>query len=201
MKKDSKVMPNCKNKKLSKTNWFYILILSLLIVYSVVMAVILLWALSTSLKTYPQFRKDPLYWPSGWPWEWNWNSFAQAFEHFKVSKGTGKGDAYLAEMFIYSFVYSFGCAFMATLIPMVTAYTTQKFDLKFSRLLYFIVIVTMSIPIIGALPAQIQMSKNLGIYNEVGSIKVGKRANITILDKNSFEVLMTIRNGKVVYKK
>jgi N-acetylglucosamine-6-phosphate deacetylase len=44
-------------------------------------------------------------------------------------------------------------------------------------------------------------AKNLKIFNEVGSIKVGKRADITILDKNSFEVLMTIRNGKVVYKK
>ena len=49
--------------------------------------------------------------------------------------------------------------------------------------------------------ATINPAKNLGIYNEVGSSKVGKRANITILDKNSFEVLMTIRNGKVVYKK
>ena len=43
-------------------------------------------------------------------------------------------------------------------------------------------------------------AKNLGIYNEVGSIKEGKRADITVLDKNTFEVLMTIRNGKVVYK-
>lgn len=44
-------------------------------------------------------------------------------------------------------------------------------------------------------------AKNLGIYNEVGSIKVGKKANLTILDRNTFEVLMTIRNGNVIYKK
>ena len=44
-------------------------------------------------------------------------------------------------------------------------------------------------------------AKNLGIFDSVGSIKVGKKANLTVLDKNSYEVLMTIRDGITVYKK
>lgn len=44
-------------------------------------------------------------------------------------------------------------------------------------------------------------AKNLGIYNEVGSIKVGKRADVVVLDKNTFEVLLTVRNGEIIYKK
>ena len=44
-------------------------------------------------------------------------------------------------------------------------------------------------------------AKNLGVYNEVGSIKVGKRADVTVLDKNTFEVLLTVRNGEIIYKK
>lgn len=43
-------------------------------------------------------------------------------------------------------------------------------------------------------------AKNLGIYDKMGSIAVGKRADFTVLDEN-FEVLLTIRAGKVVYKK
>lgn len=154
-----------KGEKLKKTNWFFIAILTFLTIYSIIMIGILVWALFTSLKTYPMFRKDCLGLPKGLPWEWNWQAYVDAFEHFKVSKGTGKGDAYLAEMFAYSFIYSIGCAFTATFVPMLTAYTTSKFDLKFSRIIYSTVIVTMAIPIVGALPAQIQMSKNLGIFN------------------------------------
>ncbi len=43
-------------------------------------------------------------------------------------------------------------------------------------------------------------AKNLGIYDKTGSVAVGKRADFTVLDDN-FEVLLTIREGKVVYKK
>ena len=44
-------------------------------------------------------------------------------------------------------------------------------------------------------------AKNLGIYDKKGSISLGKLADITILNKDTFEVLMTIRNGKVIYSK
>jgi N-acetylglucosamine-6-phosphate deacetylase len=43
-------------------------------------------------------------------------------------------------------------------------------------------------------------AKNIGALNERGTIEVGKRADLTVLDKN-YEVLYTVVNGKVVYKK
>ncbi len=48
--------------------------------------------------------------------------------------------------------------------------------------------------------ATVNPAKNLGVFNEVGSIKVGKNADLTVLDKTTFEVLLTVRNGKVIYK-
>lgn len=42
-------------------------------------------------------------------------------------------------------------------------------------------------------------AKNLGVYNERGSIDLGKRADITVLDKD-FNVLYTIRGGEIIYK-
>lgn len=44
-------------------------------------------------------------------------------------------------------------------------------------------------------------AKNLGIYDSVGSIALGKRANFAVLDKNTFEVLLTVRDGNIIYKK
>ena len=43
-------------------------------------------------------------------------------------------------------------------------------------------------------------AKNLGVYAQKGSIKVGKDADFAVIDKNTYSVLMTVRNGKVVYK-
>ena len=48
--------------------------------------------------------------------------------------------------------------------------------------------------------ATINSAKQLKIDSEVGSIKEGKYANFAVLNGN-FEVLYTIRNGKIIYKK
>lgn len=47
--------------------------------------------------------------------------------------------------------------------------------------------------------ATINPAKNLGIDKEVGSIKVGKRADFTVLNER-YEIIMTIRDGEVIYK-
>ena len=43
-------------------------------------------------------------------------------------------------------------------------------------------------------------AKNIGVLNERGTIEVGKRADLTVLNSD-FEVLYTLVNGKIVYKK
>jgi len=47
--------------------------------------------------------------------------------------------------------------------------------------------------------ATINPARNLGVDNLYGSIKEGKIADFTILDKN-FNVLFTIKNGEIIYK-
>lgn len=47
--------------------------------------------------------------------------------------------------------------------------------------------------------ATINPAKTLGIDGEVGSIKVGKRADFTVLNTN-YDVLLTVRDGEVIYK-
>lgn len=42
-------------------------------------------------------------------------------------------------------------------------------------------------------------AKNLGIYNRLGSIKVGKDASFAILSEKDYSVIATIRNGKLIY--
>ncbi len=47
--------------------------------------------------------------------------------------------------------------------------------------------------------ATINPAKTLGIDQETGSIKVGKRADFTVINDN-YDVLMTVRDGKVIYQ-
>ena len=42
-------------------------------------------------------------------------------------------------------------------------------------------------------------AKNLGVFDALGSIKVGKIADFAVLDKD-FSVIMTVRDGNVIYK-
>lgn len=46
--------------------------------------------------------------------------------------------------------------------------------------------------------ASANVAKHLGLFDEMGGIKIGKRASYTVLDKN-FDCVMTIRDGKTIY--
>ena len=43
-------------------------------------------------------------------------------------------------------------------------------------------------------------AKNLGVYDVMGSISVGKNANFAVVSQNDFKVYLTIREGEVIYK-
>ena len=47
--------------------------------------------------------------------------------------------------------------------------------------------------------ATINPAKNLGMDKETGSIKVGKRADFTVLNEH-YDVIMTVRDGEVIYQ-
>ena len=47
--------------------------------------------------------------------------------------------------------------------------------------------------------ATINPAKNLSIDNEMGSIKVGKRADFTVIN-DKYDVLLTVRDGEIIYQ-
>lgn len=49
--------------------------------------------------------------------------------------------------------------------------------------------------------ATINPARTLKIDDEAGSIKVGKRADFAVIDGQTYDVLCTVRGGKVVYQK
>ena len=142
-----------------------VVMLIVLILYVASLFLLFLWAVMAAFK-------DPLFDfrvnPWGFPREWVWN-FSTVFAEFEVPVSTAKriGSVGMGKMYLYSFLYAGGCAFFNTLVPCITAYLCARFKYKFSRVMHTIVLITMVIPVVGSLPAEIRMAQALKLYDEI----------------------------------
>ncbi|MDR3318084.1 MAG: carbohydrate ABC transporter permease [Clostridiales bacterium] len=155
------------NKRKASDKAPTIIIFVLLTVYAASMILLVLWGLSAALKTWLGFYQDKLGPPAGWPWAWEWKNFQLVFDQFVipiVSDGVQKYRT-IWDMLLYTLLYAGVGAFINTLVPCLVAYVVAKFDYKFSKLLYTVVIVCMILPIVGAAPSEISLLKTLHLYD------------------------------------
>lgn len=150
-------------KKFDKSSIPYVIVIfSILVVYCLFFFTLLYMALSTSLKTFPDYQSNRI----GLPTEITFENFVSSFELFKVIVDS-ETTVYLAEMLFNSVIYSVGCAVVASLVPCIVAYLVAKYNFKFNKIVYGTVIISMVLPIVGALPSEIQVMKFLGLYNSM----------------------------------
>ena len=156
-----------KGKAKIKKTWTPLLavVLGLLIVYAVLFLAPVAWSLVSSVKSDYDFRHNMF----GIPKEWSWDNYPHAFFGFfvEVREGTELSKVYMTEQFLNSFLYAGGSAFFNTLVPCITAYLCARFKYKFSRVMHTTVLITMVIPVVGSLPAEIRMAQSLGLYDQI----------------------------------
>lgn len=161
------------NAKVLKTKFspFTIVLLIVLAVYVLSMFTLIGWALTTSFKSPNDFRTNAI----GMPEKFVWNyTFVYTKFYVSVLTESGMEVVYMETMFVYSILYSLGCAFFQTLVPCITAYLCARFNYKFSKIVYTAVIVVMILPIVGSLPAELQMAKNTGLYDSIWGLWIMK---------------------------
>jgi ABC-type glycerol-3-phosphate transport system permease component len=123
------------------------------------------------LKSPLQFNKSTIGLPPGNIAEWSWDNYLNAFKEISTDyPGVPGAKVYLPEMLFNSVLYALGCAFFASFIPCITAYGCAKFPYLSSKVIYTIVIVVMGLPIVGSLPSEIMMAKNLGLYDHIWGV-------------------------------
>ena len=149
----------------SKPGLFGTILGAFLILYTIILVFMFVWALINSVKTAANFYIDPV----GIPQEFRFQNFFDAFQAIRIRAWIGGVEyyIYLPEMFLNSLLYAVGCAFFATLAPCLVAYATARFNFKFNSVIYGIVLFAMITPIVGNLPSQVQMAKNLGFYDSM----------------------------------
>ena len=140
-----------------------------LAVYAAILLCITLWGIGSSLKTIENFNEDKAGFPSGAPWRWAWNNFTYVFENFfiTVTNTSGVKKVWLENMLVNTPLYAGGGAFLQAFVPCFVAYLTAKFPYKFSKVVYMIVIVAITLPIVGADPSAIKLMQDLGLYDTI----------------------------------
>lgn len=144
----------------SKPNSATVLAFILLTGYTLIMIVLFIWALMSSVKEQYDLMENPF----GLPETWNISNYWVALTQFTFPTPSGRPVGF-GEMFLNSFIYSAGCAIVNTMVTCVVAYVTSKYTYKFSKVVYGIVIVCMIMPVVGSLPSELQLARDLGIFD------------------------------------
>ena len=154
-----------KNKK-EKPTAATVAIFCLLLIYTIVLFVPIIWAICVSFVNVTQFdifftmrnfSKADL--------RPTFENFTYAWNNLKITTTTTDLTFYVPDMLLDSVIYSIGCALAFTICPAIVAYATSRFKYGFSKVLYIFVILTMSLPIVGSMASEITMLRNLGIYD------------------------------------
>lgn len=137
----------------------------ILIFYVLFMLVMLAWVILTASKgyygDYSSFEPD-LY-PD------NLIGLPKEFLLFQnISEiNNGFSDGTLLSMAGNTILYAVGCSLCKVVVTCVVAYLCARYENWFSRLVYSVVVVTMIIPVVGSQAAEIQMAKDLQLYNRI----------------------------------
>ena len=160
------VLPPSNNIKKGKPTPITVGIFVLLIVYTIVLFVPIIWSLVASfmnntdfsnffgtLKAYNKGIKYTL------------ENFSYAWKNLEIITTTTDMAFGIPDLLMNSVFYAFGCAAAFTICPVIVAYATARFRCGFSKIVYGFVIVTMALPIVGSMASEITMLKNLGIFD------------------------------------
>ncbi len=165
MKETRKKLISVKKEKATPLT---IILFVLLILYSLILVLPLLWGLITSFTDYEWYENFYNFgvFDEAQNWKMTFVNFANAWKYLKV-EGDAVGHVSSTQtytvpaLFLNSFLYSFGCALAFTLCPTIVAYAAARFKFKFSTIIYMFVVVALALPIVGSAPSEIKMLYNL----------------------------------------
>ena len=152
-------------RNFAKLNLFTAISGIILLLLTVLITGMLIFAFVSSFNDLMSFERSPLRVFNNFKWE----NYRDVVLFMQVKKTINGVQTYIKmpEMYFNAVIVSIGCAFLGTLVMCTTAYMCSKFRNFFSTIIVNIVIVTMIIPIIGNTPSVINVMDDLGFYNNV----------------------------------
>ena len=140
--------------------------------YTAAIAVLFIWALMSSFKS----ELDLFNRPWSLKADWSAESWANVFNRL-ASKKYVDGEiryVFFEEMFFNSFLYSAGGALASTLCTAIIAYCVAKYKGPLSTVIYYTVVVTLILPVVGNLASMLKITKALKFYDSIAGLWVMK---------------------------
>ncbi len=129
---------------------FYILVLGL--------------ALISSFKHQMDMFENPISLPSA-RYGWHFENYGVAFQIMTSQIPNTSIYVTAPQMLLNSIIFTLGVAFGSLFVTTLVSYCCAKYNYKVCKIIYAVVIVVIMLPIVGALPSAVQMSRNLGFYD------------------------------------
>lgn len=145
---------------------FFVVVFVILIIYVVVLLVPLIWGIFISFLTrdaYSDYLHNPLVFPT----DYSFANYINGFNDFAIKPVGSYEEQNIFEIVFQTIIYSLSCSLAATIVPCVCAYVVARFNFKFGKIMYGIVIATMAIPIVGNLPSEIVVAQTIGTFDNL----------------------------------
>lgn len=133
---------------------------AILAIYAIMIIVMFVWAAYTSFKSSIAYSMSSYKFPK----KWIVSNYTIAFRDLKIPVSPTKNVG-VPLMVLYSFVYTIGCAVISTIVPCVVAYCAARYDYKFSKILYSVVVIVMTLPVIGSQVSELAILQKLNLYD------------------------------------
>lgn len=166
----------------------FILLFVVLVIYSLIMILSLLWGLMTSLKSTGDFEKlnnimglpnlDVNNYFNSRDSFFKLGNYKTVIDNFVVKQSSayyGLGteqivhrcEANFGEMLLNTLLYTVGGALIYAVMPAIAAYLCAKYNYKLSGILVTIYTLMMCMPIVGSVPFELTFLRNVGLYDSI----------------------------------
>lgn len=144
-----------KKKKTRKFNIAFTVVFVVFIIYGLSLLIPILWSFMSSFKDPLDFNNNR----AGLPKEWLFSNYPNAFNKLSAQGSN------MFVMMLNSIWFSFGGTLIGIISSSLSAYVIAKYKFRGRNFLYGLALITMMLPIVGALPSQYKVYHALGILN------------------------------------
>ncbi len=151
--------------KLKNMSPFMWVLFSVLVLYALSIFLLLFWGLITSFKSLNDFDYNKVWLPGD---GWNFENYSTVVKYFYVtisSSTKGMYNVYIETLLLNTLLYAGGGALILAVVPCFVAYLTSKYKCTFSSIIYWTVLITMALPIVGADASMIVFMKQTNLFD------------------------------------
>ena len=147
-------------KRTSGEKVIYAVVFALFALYAIIMIFPFIWVFYTSFKSsYNYFEDLENFRAMALPAKWMFINYVDAFSKLEHDGTTFVG------MFFNSLWYTAIVVGEGVFFSACTGYSLSKYRFRLKNVIYTVAVVSMTIPVVGTLPASFRLSSFLGIYN------------------------------------